>query len=438
MTDVSAAAWSARRSIRAHATVAMFAVFGLIGTLGVLATTVTMSGAIVSSGTVVVESHSKTVQHPTGGVVGDIPVHEGMRVRRGDVVLRLDATVLAANLAIVTEGLDELAARAARLEAERAGAAAFTFPTDLTDRARTHPALQKLLASETHVFDDRSKARAGQHDQLTQRIEQTRNQIDGFRQQAEAKADEITLVRDELTGVQQLYAKNLVPLQRVTVLQREEARLRGERGELIASMAQAQGRISETELQILQIGQDLQSEVSTELVKIQSQGAELAERRVTAEDQLARIEIRAPLDGIVQQLAAHTIGGVVAPGAAIMQIVPETDTRVVEAKVGLNDIDQIWLDQPVTLRLSAFNQRTTPELRGKVTLVPADLSTDPRSGAEYYMIRIAIDPNATEAAHVRLVAGMPVECFVQTGQRSVLSYFTKPLADQLQRAFRHD
>jgi HlyD family secretion protein len=346
--------------------------------------------------------------------------------------------VAKANLAMVAKSLDELQARQARLEAERDGLSAIVFPAGLLDRMGVAE-VAGLLEGEQRLFASRREARSGQKAQLQERVAQLQEQIEGLSLQAAAKADEIKLIQDELTGVQELWKKNLVPITRVTALRREETRLRGERGQLISNVAQAKGRISETALQILQIDQDLRSEVSKELREAQAKAAELVERKVAAEDQLRRIDIRAPQDGIVHQSVVHTVGGVINAGDALMLVMPEADELSIEVKVSPQDIDQLQPGQETMLRLSAFNQRTTPELKGKVSLIAADLVTDQRLGAQYYPVRIAFaDGERERLGAAKLVPGMPVEGFIQTGYRSVLSYLTKPLTDHLTKAFREE
>jgi HlyD family secretion protein len=353
-------------------------------------------------------------------------------------VIRLDETVARANLAMVSKSLDELAARQARLEAERDGGAQVTFPPAL--RTRLHePELAGLLQGENRLFETRREARAGQKAQLKERIAQLQEQIDGLNLQASAKGDEIKLIQDELAGVEQLWRKNLVPITRVTALRREETRLRGERGQLISNVAQAKGRISETELQIFQIEQDLRSEVSKELREVQAKISEFVERKITAEDQLKRIDIRAPQDGLVHQSVVHTVGGVINASEPLMLIVPESDELSIEVKVSPQDIDQLQPGLDTVLRLSAFNQRTTPELKGKVSLIAADLVTDQRSGQQFYPVRVAFaDGERERLGALKLVPGMPVEGLIQTGYRTVFSYLTKPIADNMAKAFREE
>ena len=231
----------------------------------------------------------------------------------------------------------------------------------------------------------------------------------------------------------------MVQIQRVTALERDAARLDGERGGLISSVAQTKGRITETELQMIQIDQDLRTEVGKELADIRGKVAELVERKVTAEDQLKRIDIRSPQDGVVHQLAVHTVGGVIGPAEAIMLIVPAADSLEVESKINPQDIDQVRIGHPALLRFSAFNQRTTPEVNGIVSRVSADLTNDQRTGASYYTVRITLPPEElSRLTGLKLIPGMPVEAFVRTGDRTVLSYLTKPLTDHLTTAFREN
>jgi HlyD family secretion protein len=224
----------------------------------------------------------------------------------------------------------------------------------------------------------------------------------------------------------------------VTALERDAARLEGERGSLVSSIAQTKGKMTETELQILQIDQDLRTEVGKDLAEIRGKLAELVEKRVAAEDQLKRVDIRAPQDGLVHQLAIHTVGGVITPnGEPLMLIVPKADALTVEAKIAPQDIDQVRIGHRAVLRFSAFNQRTTPELTGTVSLVSADITKDEKTGSSFYTVRIGL--TAAEIARLnglKLVPGMPVESFIQTGERTVLSYLTKPLTDQITKAWR--
>jgi HlyD family secretion protein len=433
---VSKAQSPAQRSIRSHLLGGLAVVALLAGGVGGLAATTELSGAVIAPGSLVVDSNVKKVQHPTGGVVGELRARDGDKVKAGDIVVRLDETITQANLAIVVKSLNELQSRLARLEAERDNLDTLVFPAELLARAGD-PELARSMTGERNLFEFRKSARAGQKAQLRERIAQLKEEIQGLTGQVAAKKRETELIGQELEGVRDLWRKNLVQIQRVTALERDAARLEGERGQLIASTAQAKGKISEIELQILQIDQDLRSEVAKDLREVQGKIAELVERKVAAEDQLKRIDIRAPQDGMVHQSTVHTVGGVITPGEAIMLIVPEADALTVEAKLAPQDIDQVRVEQTAALRFSAFSQRTTPELDGVVSRVSADLTTDQRTGAAYYVVRITLsDSEIARLGGLRLVPGMPVEAFIKTGERTVLSYVMKPFTDQINRSFR--
>jgi HlyD family secretion protein len=427
---------AARRSMRRHLVSALVVTSILIIGVGGWGATAVISGAVVASGSLVVDSNVKKVQHLTGGIVGELRVRDGDRVRAGDIVVRLDETVTRANLAIITKGLDELTARKARLESERDGANTLVFPAQLLAGVGD-PDRAAAMDSERKLFNLRKTARNGQKAQLQERIAQLQEEIVGLTAQQSSKIREIALIERELAGVRELWKQNLVQLTRLTALEREAARLDGEHGQLIAAAAQARGKIAETSLQVLQIDQDVASDVAKELREVDGKIGEFIERKVAAEDQLKRIDIRAPQDGTVFQLAVHTVGGVITAGDPIMLIVPEADNLSVEVRVNPQDIDRLQLNQKAILRFTAFNVRTTPEIEGTVTRISADTSTDQRTGQSYYTVRIAMAADQVERlGDVKLLPGMPVEAFVQTGERTMFSYLMKPLHDQFVRAFR--
>lgn len=412
-------------------------VIALVLTCGIggWAATTELSGAVTASGSIVVDSSVKKVQHPTGGVVGALLVREGDHVRAGDTLVRLDETVLRAGLAIYTKGLDEMQARKARLSSERDRSERLVVPPDLLNTAS--PEFASALESERKLFELRRMAREGQKSQLRQRIAQLDDEVRGYAALQQAKAEEIELIQRELNGVRSLWEKNLIQINRLTVLERESARLKGELAQSTASSAQVRGKISEIELQILQIDQELSSEVAKELREIDGRIGEFVERKVSAEDQLKRVDIRAPQNGVVHQLSVHTVGGVVGPAEAVMLIVPEADQLMVEAKISPADIDQLHIGQKASLRFSAFNQRTTPEIEGWISRISADVTLDQRTGQSYYTARVSIGPEELKRlGAARLVPGMPAEVFARTYDRSVLSFFMKPLSDQIARAFR--
>ena len=425
-----------REAIRRYTIAGAAVVIFLTGGVGVWAGTMHIAGALIAPGTIVVDSNVKKVQHPTGGVVGEVRVHDGDHVKAGDLLVRLDDTVARASLAIVTKGLTEFEARRARLAAERDRADTTKFPDGLLQR-EPDPDVAQVLAAERKLFDLRRAARAGQKAQLRERIEQLGKEINGFTSQQISKEKEVTLIQHELEGVHELFQKNLVPMTRVTALERDATRLDGERGQLVASIAQAKGKVAELNLQIIQVDEDASSEVAKEMREVEGKIGEFVERKIAAADQLKRTDIRAPQAGTVFQSTVHTVGGVIPPGDPMMIIVPDAENLAVEARVNPQDIDKVQVTQPAVLRFSAFDTRTTPEIFGKVTRVSADTTLDQRTGQSYYTIRIALERDQMERlGNVRLVPGMPVDAFVQTGERTVIAYLMKPLSDQIVKAFR--
>ncbi|WP_205687919.1 HlyD family type I secretion periplasmic adaptor subunit [Ciceribacter ferrooxidans] len=428
----------ASRSIARSMTVAVAAIAVLVLGIGGWAATSKLAGAVVAPGMVVVEGNVKLVQHRSGGIVGEIRVKNGSRVAAGDLLIRLDATITRANLAVITKQIDQLTARRMRLAAERDEAAEVTVPDELKARL-SEPEVADYVNAEEALFKARKRTIEGQKAQLRERIDQIRQESEGLVARRAAKDDELKLIEEELAGVVTLHEKQLTPFSQVAALQRVKAQLAGERGQLTSEIARAATRITETELQILQLDQDRRAEVLTELRDIENKLAELAEQRVAALDELKRVDILAPQAGLVHELAVHTIGGVIAPGETIMQIVPVNDTLVVEARVRPADIDQLHAGQQAVLRFSAFSQRTTPEIFGTVETIGANLSASKETGETWYTVRIDMSrEEIAKLGNLVLQSGMPVEAFIETGERTALSYLTKPLADQIARAMRED
>ena len=407
--------------------------------IGGWASTTELSGAVLAQGTVVVDSKVKKVQHPTCGVVGEIRVKDGDLVKAGDILIRLDETVTHANLLSVTAQLDELAVRKARLHAELNGAAAVTWPAELQHR-QDEPNLQTNMQSEQTLFENRRSGREGQRSQLRERSAQLASEIVGLKGQIAGKSSEIALAKAEIDRLLPLEAQHYVPATKMNGSRRDLARIEGELSQLTSSMAQTKQKIAETELQILQLDQDLHTEASKDMRELQGKEADLIERKITAQDQLGRIEIRAPQSGIVHQLNVHTIGGVIAPGEPVMMIVPEDDPLVIEAKIAPSDIDHVRPHQAAFIRFPAFNQRTTPEFSGHVTVLSADLTRDTNSaqpGPPYYLARITLEPeDMAKLGALRLVPGMPAEVHIETPKRTAMSYIVKPLTDQIALAFK--
>lgn len=426
-----------RRDIRRATLLGVATIAVLFGTVGVWAVTAPLSGAVIAPGKIVVESNVRRVQHPTGGVVAEIHVKDGDRVKAGDVLVLLEDTNAKASLALIEIELRRFQARRARLLAERDGLARMELPEELRTRAGD-PAVVQAVEGEIRLFHSRRAAADVQRSQLRERIAQSHEEITGLAAQIDARRAQAILIEQELKGVQKLYDQSLVALSRLTALQREASRLVGERGSLVSDTARVRGRIAEVELQIIQIDEDLRREVATELRDVDGKIADLSERRIAAVDQLARIDMKAPQDGVVHQQIVHTIGGVIGPAEQIMLIVPETDGLVVEARVEPTMIDRLRIGQSVVLRFPAFDAATTPDLQGQLSRVSADASTDQQTGASYYTVRATLGLSEIKRlAGKALVPGMPVEAFIKTGERTALAYLIKPIEDQLARSFRH-
>lgn len=413
---------------------------GVVGLLvlgfGGWAATSDLTGAVIASGKVVVDGEVRKVQHPWGGRVDRIFVHDGMSVAAGAPLARLNDTVDLANRDLLAKQIDEAEGRRARLEAERDGRAAIDFPASLLDR-RTDPQVAHIVGGETTLFESRRAGRDGQKAQLRERITQLGEEIAGLEGQTAAKKRELGYIALEKKGVEDLVVKKLVPITRLNALQRDEARLVGETDQLRAGIAQARGKIAEIELQIGQLDQDTRTEALRDLREVQGRIGELSERRIAAEDRLAMVEIRAPTAGIVHAMTIHTVNGVIAAGEVVAEIVPVDDALAVEARIAPNEIDQVAIGQTAFLRLTAFNQRTTPELEGVVARVGASLSQDREGGPQYYAVRISIpDAELHRLGGLRLVPGMPVETHMRTEARTALSFLLRPLFDSMHRAGR--
>ena len=428
---------AAERSARVHILAGLAVIVLVLGGTAVWAARTEISGAVVSSGLVVVESKVKKVQHPTGGVVSEITVKNGSKVKAGDLLVRLDETVSRANLQVITKQLDELVMREARLEAERDGSSTITLPDSYQGR-ESEPDIAKRIAGETFFFKSRRESLEGQKEQLGERVLQMKEEITGLGRQIKSKNSEIEIVQRELKGVAELEKLKLVTTMRVNQLRRDATRLEGELGQLESAAAQTKGRIAEIGVEMIRIDQEFRTSIIQELRDNTAQQAELVERRIAAEDQLKRIDIRAPQSGVVHELEVNTVGGVINQAETLMLIVPEGEELTVEARIATHDIDQVLNgDKTAFVRFSAFDTHKTPELNGNIVSVSADLTVDQMTGVPYYLARISI-PRAELAKlnQKRLVPGMPAEIYVRTQNRTVLSYLFKPIEDQMERAFR--
>ncbi len=424
-------------SIRGPVTLGFITLALLVGGFGAWAMLTTLSGAIVAPGRIEVELNRQVVQHPDGGVVAGIEVTEGATVAAGDVLIRLDGTLLRSDRAVLQGQQNELSARRARLLAERDGLETPAFPDELTALAAADPAVAELLDGQGRLFLARLDTFTTTTEQLRRRIGQIASQIEGVDAQRTAMESQLRLIRDELTSQQALLAKGLAQASTVLALEREEARLLGQQGELTASRAQSEGRITEIELEIARIAGSRIEEAEDELRSIGPSLMEVSEKLRAVDERIARLDIRAPVAGVVLGLTVTTPRAVVRPADPVLYIVPQDRPLVIAAQVPPIHVDQVHVGQPVELVFSAFSSRTTPHLKGKVSVVSADAFTDQTTHASYYRAEILLDEG--EIARLdgqALMPGMPVDAFIQTEARTPMAYLLRPFTDYFSRAFR--
>ena len=400
-----------------------------------LAGFVPLSGAVVTTGRLISASNVKKVQHPAGGILTAIMVEDGTHVERGAVVARLDAKQATANLIMLAEELAEARMRVARLAAERDGSPEPEWP-DGEIAGVTASTVEAMEGTQDALFKSRDQRRKNEVALLGKELDELGNQVIGLRSELEAKSEQAKMVTVELAGLEQLYAKELVTLNRVTVQRRDASSLKGDVQQISAQIKQAEAKIGATRLQIARARQTFTGDVLKDLAEAEQKQLELTQQHAAALEILKRVEIRSPQTGTVHELAVHTVGGVVAPGEVLMLIEPAGDDLVIEARLQPKDIDQISLGQPAIVRMTAFDRSTTPQLHGTVTFVSPDSTREPQTGASLYTARISLSAQAGTEDRLRLVAGMPAEVFLETGSRSAASYLFKPLTDQLSRMFR--
>jgi len=410
----------------------------LVGNIGGWAATTTLSNAVVGEATVVIDDNVKKIQHLVGGIVSEISVSEGSHVNAGEVLLKLDGTSVKANLGIINSNLAQLYVRRSRLEAERLGQPSFSMD-ELEAKGVDLEANKLLIDGEMQLFKTRQSSMVGRKKQLEEKMAQLDEEIKGDTIQLQAIDDATTLVNEELAATEELYEKKLVTMQKINSLKRQKADLDGSRGSRVAYRAQAEGKIAEIKLQVLQLDADQSAENSKDLTDVEGNIAEMEERRIAALDQLQRLDLKAPLSGRIYQLSVHTLGGVVTPGETLMLLAPDNRALTVEAKIATRNIDQVHVDQDVDIRFTAFDQRSTPEVQGKVLSVSPDAITEERTGAKYYPVRIRPEPESlAKLQGMKLYPGMPAEIFIKVADRSVISYLTKPLTDQMKHTFREE
>ena len=428
------AKWSARTPLL----LGFLGVALLLGGFGTWSTMSEIAGAVVAPGRIEVDQNRQVIQHPYGGVVADILVDEGSRVAAGDILIRLDPTELLSKKAIIEAELFELMARSGRLEAERNGDDVPHFNPELVARSETDPDIRELMNGQANLMRARTESINREAEQLSRQREQLSNQIRGIEAQADAMNTQLALIAEELASQQELLDKGLAQASRVLALKREEARLAGTVGELTARKAQAEERITELEIGILKLESQRREEALSQLRDLRVRELELLEERRASNEKLARLDIAAPVSGVVYNLAVFARRSVISPAEPLMFLVPQDRPLVIAAQVDPIHVDSVYVGQEVTLRFPAFDRRDTPDLFGHVSNLSADACHDEATGAAFY--RVEVEMNEGEAARLPetavLIPGMPVEGFIRTDDRTPLAYLLRPLTVYFSKAFR--
>lgn len=426
--------WSAWRPLM----VGLIAMLILLGGFGTWAALTQISGAIIANGRIEVDQNRQVVQHPDGGVIESIEVDEGDTVEAGQTLVRLDPTVLRSQLAIAESQLFEIIARRGRLEAERDGLDAISFDSLIVEAAMANPDVAGLIEGQKRLIAARNESVAREISQLEKRRGQINDQIVGIDAQRVALGLQLDLIDEELTDAVSLLERGLAQAPRVLALQREEARLSGQMGELSAQIAQAEGRITEIDIEILKLDTGRREEAITTLRDLQFRELELLEERRALIEQLDRLEITSPVDGVVYGLQFFALRSVIRPAEPILYVVPQDRPLVINAQINTTDIDKLFLGQDVRLRFSALDQKNTPELTGKVIQISADAFEEEGTQVSYYRAEITLSEGEQDRLpdDVTLIPGMPVEAFIRTEDRTPIAYLTKPVADYFIKAFR--
>jgi HlyD family secretion protein len=408
----------------------------VVGAVGSWAVLSKLNGAVIAPGVVVAETNTKRVQQKDGGVIKKILVQDGDRVVAGQDLVILDDTETRAELGIVDALLIEELAKKARLEAQRDDLDAVVFPKELESR-RSDPSVAAVMAGQEKLFAARRASLAGKISQLEEQVGQVAEQVEGFTAQITSKERQIELIKDELVGLRGLLEKGLTPKTRVLAMEREQARLEGERGEITGQRAAAESKRSEIRLQILQVREEVLSQTLSDLRDASGRASELTERRLAAQARLNRMVVKAPITGFVYQMMIHTEGGVISPAEPLMMLAPEQDDLVLQTHVSPQNIEQVHEGQMAHIRFPAFNSRTTPEIFAEVANVAADTTRASADTPPFYDVRLRIPKEElAKLGDKRLKHGMPAEAFIQTEARSPMSYFIKPLLDQIAHTWR--
>lgn len=409
--------------------------FGILGGWAALAS---LDGAVVASGTIVVETDRKAVQHLAGGIVRDVLVSPNAHVTEGQVLVRLDPTESRAQGEIERSAVFSLLAQAARLQAELDGAEMVTFPRELT-RASSAPLAQRAMEDQLRLFNERRLGRTNDVSILKERIAQSDRQIEAVQSRSEAVRSQIESITEEHDSLAPLANKGIIPVTRLTTLKRQRAELQGQLGAFVADIAGERHTIGEARLQIEQVGRKAFEEASAQLAETSAKLADSHEKLRVADDVLSRTEIRAPRTGRVVGLKVHTIGGVVRPGETLMEIVPDDDTLIVSARMSPVDINNVAEGLSAEIRLPSFKASSTPIAIGEVQAIAADALHDELTRQPYYELQVSVQVSQfPEEIRAKLRPGMPAEVIVATGERTVLSYLTQPLTDALRLGMREN
>jgi HlyD family secretion protein len=427
---------STATSLRRYQLAGFAGIFAMLATFGAWSAVASINGAVMAPAVVVAETYSKKIQHKDGGIIAAILVRDGDHIEEGQELVRLDDTETRAELGIIDALLLELQTKRARLEAQRDNSPKIIFPDNIVAKLADSE-VDRVVTGQVKLFETRTAAIEGKKEQLRKQVEQLDQEIIGLDAQRVSQESQLALIAKELVSLRHLLDKGLVPAPRVLAMEREQARLEGERGQLIAERARSEGRIGEIKLQMIQIDEEDRAQTLSEMRDVESRLAELDERRLAIASRLARMTIRAPIAGDVYQVTVHTIGGVIIPGETIMLIVPEGDDLVLQAEVMPFDIDQVRVGQSAHLRFPAFDARLTPDVFAEVTQVSADTSRPEQNKPPFYAVRLRIQKSELAKLGANaLKPGMPAEAFIQTGARTPLTYLLKPLADQIAHTFR--
>lgn len=434
MTAPQPNTWSLRRPM----IIGFTAVFTLVGGLGLWATMTQISGAVVAVGLVEVETKRQVIQHPDGGVVGEILAKDGDKVKIGQVLIRFDDTFDRSELAVVESQLFPLLGTRDRLIAEQLDLPEIKFDPELLDRAAKNAADKQIVDTQVSLLKTRRENRDKQIGQLEEKKGQVKLQIDGLEARFDALNKQLTLIAGDLEGQRRLLAQGLTQKSRVITLERDEAQIRGSVSETTASIAESRARIAEIEIAILNVSSQLREEAITTLNDVEAKIAELKERRNSITERLSRMEVISPADGRVYGSTIHAVRTVIRPAEPMMYIVPEKVKLVLNTQVPPTDIDQVHVGQKATIRFNVFDRRKTPDLDGTVTFVSADIISNERTGQSYFTAIVEPMPGEVDKklGQIEILPGMPAEAFITTSERTPWSYLTAPLATYFNKAFR--